>query len=101
SATFYLSLVLVCSYHCSSVRTALVVSYVSMGVYALLSYGFWNLLIVPLFMETYPQPSYSYYASGNGYVVYSGSSYGRHNPWDPSSGVLYLSPLEWLHLFQF
>ena len=85
SAIFYLSLSLLCSYHCNNTRTALAVSYVLLAVYAVCNFLLWKFLLTPTVNE---MRSFSNY-----------QSYGNQ-PWDRSEVFALLSPMEIMHLIQ-
>jgi ABC-type transport system involved in multi-copper enzyme maturation permease subunit len=89
SATFYIALVLVCSYYSSNARTALVVSYVSLCLYALLNYALWRFLLIPAF---YPDSGY-YFSRADYYLP-------DNRPWGTDRMQFSLTPIEILHLIQ-
>ena len=45
SAVFYLAVTLACSYHCTNARVSLVISYVVLALYAIISFWFWRTMI--------------------------------------------------------
>lgn len=99
SATFYVSLVLVCSYHSSNARASLVLGYVILAVYGLLNYALWQFMLAPQFFRV-SFPGTTTYVNGNTHYrfVYSGSNY--YSPLAASRTQFDLSPVEWLHLGQ-
>jgi hypothetical protein len=63
---FYLAVGLVCSYHCNNTRTSLVVGYVSLALYGLISFLFWQMLAqaqLALFYTGTTDAAYSTYSS--------------------------------------
>jgi ABC-type transport system involved in multi-copper enzyme maturation permease subunit len=54
SVAFYVSVVLVCSYHSPNARVALVLGYCSLAVFGILNFAFWRFLIQPLFFSIDP-----------------------------------------------
>ena len=91
SATFYIALVMVCSYYSKSGRTALVVSYVLLACYGLFNFVLWNLLLIPLFFD-----SSRYYNNYNNNYY---NDYAR-SPWETSTHTFQLTPVEIVHMFQ-
>lgn len=92
SATFYLAVALVCSYHSANFRTALTVGYVTLAAYLLCNYALWTYLLVPYFLT----PGWEALAlSGGGDVGPF-----RSSAWNVSDYTFQLSPVEWLHLVE-
>src|SRR5262249_49511078 len=92
SATFYIAVSLVCSYYSANARAALVISYVMLGLYALLNYALWNYLLIPaLFSPNYyqPDPYYSY-----------STNYTNGSPWATDNNHFSLTPIELVHMVQ-
>ncbi|HZT43248.1 MAG TPA: hypothetical protein VFA07_13850 [Chthonomonadaceae bacterium] len=90
SATFYLAVALVCSYHCANFRTALTVGYVTLAAYLLFNYALWTYLLVPYFLT--PQWE-ALTLNGGGDVVQF-----RSSAWNVPDDTFRLSLVEWLHL---
>ena len=85
SATFYIALVLVCSYYSANARAALVVSYVVLGLYAVLNYALWTFLMAQLSAPT--EDITGRYVESNA-------------PWQADSMHFSLTPVEMMHMFQ-
>src|SRR5262249_16668074 len=92
SAVFYIAVFLVCSYHCSTTRTALAGGYVLLGLYGMLNYAFWMLYFLPTFV--FPPRSNSMNVFHHHY------SSNPTLPWEVSTQQFSLSPVEWLFLAQ-
>jgi ABC-type transport system involved in multi-copper enzyme maturation permease subunit len=111
SATFYLALVMVCSYHSTRTRTALVVGYVLLGVYVLLNYMLWNYVLLPCFLPDTTASNALYYNSHDwaypatappgqtGTMTYT-NFWSTAAPWQSSAQTFSLSLVEKLHLLQ-
>jgi ABC-type transport system involved in multi-copper enzyme maturation permease subunit len=97
SATFYLALVMVCSYHSARTRTALVVGYALLGVYIILNYLCWNYILLPYFLLPGLMDT-------NGASIVTGAyhdlSIETSAPFSTSAQAFQLGTLDWMHLIQ-
>jgi ABC-type transport system involved in multi-copper enzyme maturation permease subunit len=90
STTFYVSVVLVCSYWSASTRTSLVVSYIALAGYGLFNYVLWTFALLPVF---YPEDR-NIFTKPDLMTVTASSALAV------SSQEFNLSPVDWLHLTQ-
>lgn len=97
SATFYIAVLMVCSYHSPNTRSALVVGYVVLGVIVLLNFAFWTYVMPEFLISFYGDPPHSH---SPGYATYSPYTEQYNRPWEVSNTEFSLSLVDWGQLIQ-
>lgn len=92
SAAFYIAVVMVCSYHSANTRTALVIGYIALGLYAAFNYALWRFFLIPLFIL----PFWMENEQNNFHF----DNFDRVAPWDVSRQQFSLNLVEILALAQ-
>ncbi|HLV80897.1 MAG TPA: ABC transporter permease subunit [Chthonomonadaceae bacterium] len=100
SATFYLAVTLVCSYHSANFRTALVVGYVTLAAYLLFNYALWTYLLAPLLLTPTWEGAYASGPGGQTLMQFHPAYQTVYSAAYVSSQTFALSPVEWLHLVE-